>query len=398
MKIKKQSMFFILTCLIWTQSILVDYFRGILMRLPIIGDISDGIITLVFLVVIVLALPSYKITRKDIVFMFFVTIIFIFDYFIFPANREIMGSVMAEFLLLRLPLYIVGVSLSQNENRDQIISTLYILSVATLFVDIIYRFTMETPMTQEQSLYHGAMAKAYNLLPHCCLIAYGYMRKKGKFKLFCTILSGVYLLMLGTRGPVLLYFALIAVMYVFENNSRTVIARTIFLFGCATVFFSSPLYETSLLWMYQKAQSFGLSVRVFDKLLSGTANVSAGRSMLAETLLEKIVQNPVLGYGICSDRLYGAYAHNIILEFWMDFGVIFGSLLFATLLTIYIKGLLSADTVENKGLVLSLIFGSFFMLFLSDSILNVGFPMLLLGICVGNIRKSRMSYDQNKSI
>ena len=53
------------------------------------------------------------------------------------------------------------------------------------------------------SQYQGDMDLAYNLLPHCCLVAF-YARKKSIYSiLFLLYLEPFYLLMLGTRGAAL---------------------------------------------------------------------------------------------------------------------------------------------------------------------------------------------------
>lgn len=395
MTIKKQQIFSFLVCLIWTQSILVQYVRAVVMRLPIIGSFPDVVITAVFAIVIVLSLSSYKITRTDLLFLFCVFLLFSLNWMFNQKASEYVEQYMVDFLLLRLPIYIVGVSFSEFEERDKVIQIMFILSVMTIFADILYRFTFGTAMDTVQSLYEGDMDKAYKLLPHCCLIAYYAIRKTDLFKIFCMVLCGFYLFMLGTRGAALIYVVFIAFVFIIGSSSKRAIARTLVLAGGIGAFLSSSLYVSSLLWMYQKAQSFGLSVRVFDKLLTGTAANSTGRDLIRETLTEKILKNPVFGYGLFSDRVFGGgYAHNIALEFWVDFGVVFGSILIFALFAVLIRGFISADTMENKGLVISLLFSSVLMLFLSGSVFNSYFPMFLLGLCVGNIR-SQYNYSKN---
>ena len=151
----------------------------------------------------------------------------------------------------------------------------------------------------------------------------------------------------------------------------------------------SPLYNRTILWMYRQTQRLGLSIRIFDKLLSGEFAVSTGRDAIRETLLDAIARNPFLGYGLCSDRvLAGHYAHSLALELWVEFGVIFGTAILIALTVALWRGYRKADG-EIKPLILLLTFSSFFKLFLSGSYLNERFLLLLLGLCVCSIRLAK---------
>lgn len=394
MKVKRELFFNLLVILIWTQTILLQYVRAIIMRLPIIGGYPDYVIVGIFIVTMILAFPYFRISKGDLLFLFFVTTVFMLNWIFNIEAQEYIERYMVDFVLKILPLYIVGVSLALNEKREEIIYQLYVLSMITLVANVFYRYAFGTPMSMVMSRYEGAMDIAYKLLPHCCLIAYYSVKKTNMWNVILTILAGFYLLMLGTRGAALIYLICVAVLLIMGNTSKWAIARTAILAGSLGAFISSSWYEAFILWMYHKAQQLGLSIRIFDKLLLGEVSSSSGRDVIREELMSKIAERPLFGYGICGDRaIMGGYAHNILIEFWVDFGVLFGTLMLITFGIILILGYRRADGQGEKGLILTLIFSSFCMLFLSGSYLDSKLLMFLLGLCVCSMRRGKLDTE-----
>jgi len=376
--------------MIWIQTILLQYIRAVFIRLPVIGAYSDMMITAVYLALIVLSIPCYKIWRQDLAFIFIVVLVFALEWALYEDASQYLERYMVDFLVKTLPLYFVGVSLALFENKEKIIDQLYNLSMLSLVGNLVYKYAFGSAMTATASLYEGDMDLAYKLLPHCCMIAYYAVKKTNMLNVMLTVIGGLYLFMLGTRGAALIYLASIAFNLIKGRRSRGMTARIVVIFGGIGTFIASPLYEASLLWLYQRAQQFGLSVRIFDKILSGTQLASSGRDQISETLFDAIQKSPILGNGICSDRVVaGNYAHNIAIELWMEFGVIIGTGILIAIVSILIHGYLSTREEGEKGLIQSLIAASFLKLFLSSSYLNERLLFFLLGICVGSIRRGR---------
>ena len=138
------------------------------------------------------------------------------------------------------------------------------------------------------------------------------------------------------------------------------------------------------------AQSLGLSIRIFDKLLSAGQGDSSGRDVLAEKLFASVNEHFLFGTGLCSDRMtVGVYAHNIALELWVEFGVIIGTAILVALVITFLRGYIVSDSSAEKGLIITLICSSFLKLFLSGSFMDDRWFFALIGICVGAIRLSK---------
>lgn len=387
-KIKKEDMFSLLVWWIWSQDILVQYVRAVIMRLPYIGAYPDTVLAFVFVAIILAALPYYRMTKGDLVFLFSVVVIFVYQWAFHSETQEYLEHYMVSFVVKILPLYIVGVSLGKSENQEKIIRVMYILSIVTLITDLFYKLVIGIPMSAVASQYEGDMDRAYKILPHCCLIAYYAVKRTNIWNIGFSVLGGIYLLFLGTRGAAMLYLLLVTLLLIMGRRSKGAILRIVIVSGTIAVFLMSPLYNSAILWLYQMAQKLGLSIRIFDKMLNGVLGVSSGRDTIRETLMDSVTNGPLFGLGICMDRvLIGTYAHNIAIELWVDFGVFVGTAILVVLTVVLVCGYLKAEGEGEKGLILCLVFGCFLKLFLSGSYLSERLLMLLLGLCVSSIRK-----------
>lgn len=386
--IKRVFFFEFLIWMIWTQTILMQYVRAAVMRVPVIGSYPDAVIIVFYIVAIILALPEFRVNGKDILFVLGFSAVFVLEC-LFQDNPYL-DAYFPKFLITTLPLYFVGVALSEYENEEDVIYHLYILSVVTIIINFIYKVVFGTPMDAIVSQYQGDMDLAYNLLPHCCLVSFYARKRPNIFNIALTIFGAFYLLMLGTRGAALIILINIAWNLVTGSNSKKTVARIVVLFGALGAFVSSSLYNATILWMYKNAQKFGLSIRIFDKILAGTQLGSSGRDNLTEQLFVSIREHFLFGTGLCSDRmLVGTYAHNILVELWVDFGVIIGTVLLAWMAFTFIQSLCNVSNNEKKGLIVTLICASFMKLFLSSTYLDTAFLFLLIGLCVGTNRKAK---------
>ena len=388
---KKQRMpFEILLWMLWTSTILMRYVRAVVLRVPIICDFPDVVMTACFVTAILFAIRDFQVTAKDILFILVIYLVFILECLTRGQDNTYLEKYYFEFTLKTVLFYLVGASLAMNEREDEIIDHLYILSMITLPVCFAYNMIFGSPMDEIASKYQGNMDLAYHLLPHCCLIAYYAKKKTNILNVAFTIFGAFYLMLLGTRGAALMMLLCVAWTLVLDQNSKKIFARIIVLCGAVAAFIMSPLYESFILWMYKTAQNLGLSVRIFDKLLSVGQMDSSGRDVLAETLIASVKEHSFWGTGLCSDRMMvGVYAHNIALELWVEFGVIIGTIVLVALIVTFLRGYLCSTSSAEKGLIIVLICSSFLKLFLSGSFMDDRWFFALIGLCVGAIRKSK---------
>ena len=61
--------------------------------------------------------------------------------------------------------------------------------------------------------------------------------------------------------------------------------------------------------------------------LSNEINNDSGRINLTKRYLDLLLENPLLGIGMYGDRHISSYCHNLFLEIYLDFGILFGTLI-----------------------------------------------------------------------
>lgn len=138
----------------------------------------------------------------------------------------------------------------------------------------------------------------------------------------------------------------------------------------------------------------GLSTRIFEKFLEDELidyEDSSGRDKIHELLWEYIVNDRGgIGYGLGSDRLMGRsgteYAHNLVYEVWMDFGLYIGSFLLILFVLFIAKTFRKAYGNNEFNLFLILFIWSVGHLMLSGTYLEDFQVYFFIGYCVNILR------------
>ena len=126
-QINRKFLHELLIWMIWTQTILMQYVRAAVMRFPIIGAYPDAVITIIYVIVIIIALPEIKVTAHDFLFVLGFTVLFIIESLFRGQDNSYLAAYFPNFLLTTLSLYLIGVSLTADDNENGIIRHLYIL-------------------------------------------------------------------------------------------------------------------------------------------------------------------------------------------------------------------------------------------------------------------------------
>ena len=196
---------------------------------------------------------------------------------------------------------------------------------------------------------------------------------------------------MGTRGAIVCLgvYVLLCLIFITVINKPLL---TVAMFGIGYVLlFSFGLYEKILFLLYSFANSFGLSTRFFDKLLSGQISQSNSRVIIRERVLEALFKHPFTGLGIYGDRVAAGntYAHNFFIEILAQFGVIIGVVLIGLFLYLILKAfrkLVKTKRTDILSIFFVCIVSGFLKLFLSDSYIDNPFFFLLIGLSCNIIR------------
>lgn len=377
----------LLICLMWASEFSLVYINGILNKLPFIRDIKEPLLYIGLIIIIIGSLPQFlkRLHYLDYIFYFACIILYFMQFTLYPQNSQVLSEYMFMCVISAMPCYFLGKSM----NIQRILHSLYMFSLLSIAMDVFY-FLIYGHMTigqhlQDLEMYH--MHKAYALVPHIMLVFWFAMQKTNKWNITFLIIGCLLLLSYGTRGPMLSLLAFILIYILFYTNNRKTKTFTILivLVSSALIYFAPNL----ILYLTQLIENWGLSTRIVEKFIEGEIFDDSGRDNIKTMLLNLMERNPTNhnGYGILGSYFYiGTYPHNIVLDFIFSFGYYIGGVLLLILLYIFIKGVKSAQTNDEKLFAILLLSAIIIKLFFSSTFIRESLFYMAIGYCTQLIR------------
>lgn len=215
------------------------------------------------------------------------------------------------------------------------------------------------------------MALGYRLLFVSLIFAIEFQKEKKIIRyLYATISISAFIAMTiyGSRTAVLSFFVFWILKVLFCHEASTPKKRIVNIIFILVAFFT--IYEVItneaiLLYFYNVISRMGASSRILNTLISGNIALDKGRSIMWSNALQMILEHPIIGNGIYSDRNeFGIYCHQFVLELFLDFGIIIGTIIIIIFAWSTIKILLKCQNQEWKLM---------FILFFSMIIIRLNF-------------------------
>lgn len=369
---------------IWLEDIVFSYVQAFLLRLPGLNILADGFTSILLFFLALLSVPyiSNKVKINDVIFYAVCVFVYLLHLIFYQDNIDYLLPKAFEIFIKILPLYFVGLTFEPKKHTTM----LYKLSIITIWLRLVYAIVFEESMDSTASLYEGDMWSSYCLLPHICLVCYMVLSKRGILNIITLIVGLILSFSFGTRGPLLCILCLAIVYFLIIGDKKISMHVVI------AMIFVGIIVVLSFNWLmsqlYDIATRLGLSIRIFDKLSHGEFFVSDSRNDLKYTL-SKHLWDKIFGYGLAGDRvILGVYAHNIIYELWISFGVLLGTIAFLLIVAFILKTFKEIKKTRCNAILLLVLFCSCFIkLFLSGSYLNEKFLFLFFGLCVSVLRQ-----------
>lgn len=383
---------------IW--SVLIGITRNIGFSFTI--EVFDAIVWLFVIGYILLTSHKPSIHFKVLIFSLSVIIIILFSYML-TAYEYFSVSVLLSLLIGFILFFLQGSFIDFKRVSHK---QLYIVAIFTLIVSMIYSmyFVSSKKINLEDN-----MDFAYKILPAVLIIfSWLFMAEK---KIWAALLSGIatiFLLLQGTRGPLLcVAFFVVLMMYKKKDNVKAILKMGAVVLAVALVI-TLPIVQSTLISLTEKIDSSGYSSRFITMMLEGELSDGNGRDAIKETLLKEIKENPFLIRGMFSDRqatrglvdseyntIYekGTYAHSLWIEMMYDWGVFLGGILLIALFLAVLKLIQKSDR-EDSYLIMLFICTGFVYLFLSGSYLQSTDFFFLIGLLISYHKKSATSHKQ----
>lgn len=382
--------FYCLFILFWCEHTVFNYAIQIFRRIPIIGQFYLGVIPFFTLILLVLSFPYLMkgIKGEDILFYCVCIIVILLTMVVFPKNAPYIQKDLWKIIGMTIPLYFIGLRYDHNRFKE----ILYYASLIGVILTFLYQIYY---LSSGRELNPDNMGAAYNLLPSLLYLIYGAFEKKKLLYWIIVIVSFPIIFIFGTRGPMLTCVVFFVVeMFIKVISNKSFLLKFLFFCFCIGAFwfvFYTDAIFTLAKFLSDKFKHYGFSTRIFDFFLKGDIALSTGRDNLQNSIIHSILKFPVFGDGLMGDRVIsGNYVHNLFLEIWCDFGVVIGTGVLFVLICIPVKALYKERSDSwNFYFILMLVCLVFTKLMLSGSYITEPYLFLLLGLCVGTIRKNK---------
>ncbi len=391
-KLTSSTMYRFLFALLWTQYTVFPYLRQIILRLPLINAIADYILPVLIVIAAFLSVPHIlKKCRYTDIAIYAVSSVAILVTWMFSGDDilKYLEPDLVRILVYVMPFFFVGLGF-EFKKQKRMLFWLSLVGVMTTFVYQIFLLYRGVEMVDDN------MDAAYKLLPSTLYLIYTAFEWKRLRYWLATIPGIVLIFSYGTRGAMLCMFVFIAVcLYQYLLKSRSMAGKFVFAVVALVLLIfitSGTFFVSAVEWIADKFSGWGFSTRIFDMFLAGDIAHDNGRDPIIRDVWEAISNEPIIGHGIMSDRVFaGNYAHNLFLELWCQFGVILGTVIFMLLAWIPLKSLFKVKSADAKMLIWMYICMVFVKLMLSGSYLHESNLFFMLGMCLTMMRNQELT-------
>ncbi len=293
---------------------------------------------------------GFKKKPRAFVWTFAALFLFLFiEYLLFPSNGSYIFSDAFRFLVPIIVPSTLCLSCLKDVKIIEDVLCLYSWLIVLMMLFFVMRF-----------LQGQVEFESYNMgLSYALLLPLVILYKKGGMLSYIgAFVCFICILVFGSRGA--LVAGVLYIIYdIIKKNKRYlvyIVIASFFVIGLA-VSFGNYL------------ESLGISSRTLNLIIGGGFSAAEGRDNIYPKAISLIQENWFIGLGIFGDRVHmGEYCHNIILEFMLDYGMLFGSLFLIAVFVYIIKVYIRLD-FEHRNALLMYFIVLFLPLFASGSYL-----------------------------
>lgn len=395
-RIKIDSLDLLLLLAICEKNI-VRYVLYVFRLIPGLPNLNTIILHTIYILLFFISFYKQKIklNKNSVVFLFLAISNVLFSAIIYPENSIYIfnSNNFWEMIFPCLRYFLIGYAVCITKERSDVIAK---ASCIGIIIEAIYAFTF---MRSNELLATDDMSRSYQLLFNVLFVLNYTLSKKKIIPFICSIIGFIYLLAMGTRGPIIIFLSCFFILMIYKIKGRF-FTKTCISFLIVLIFyliFISNLYVSFLNISVEFFEKIGVSTRVLDFALKGDIiSYTSGRDQIYEIALEKIKESPFVGYGLYGEwKWFNWNVHNLYLETFIHYGVIIGSLLLLWLIVIVCNTFLKTKSTYVKELIIVLTCIVFIKGIFGGSFYDK-WVFFLIGICMNksNFSKGESIHDK----
>lgn len=278
----------------------------------VISRISKAILFLLLLSTVRVILC--KLTWEKVATLAVLLLVFIVNYLI-VSDKQLFLSIMIKFCMMTLPIIIV---VSCIDDYDMLLSTL----IWTSRLIAVCAFALLLSKTRNWRDYQMGLANSLTL--PAVMLLYGAFKSRNVIDFALAIIDSLVIFILGSRGALLGIAAFFILLLAVGCNrkDRRIISLVFIACICIALVFWKPI----LTWFSTIMEKTGSSSRTLRMLLSGEIFSEHGRAPIYSGIKAELLRNPFVIHGIGGERQFtgDAFAHHLVYELVMDFGLVLG--------------------------------------------------------------------------
>ncbi len=313
---------------------------------------------------------------------------YLISMIVFPQNRQYLFTEWADYA--KNPLYVIFLySVSGYIFARRLEDYDYFKSVMQGFSYTVVIMSVPVFFFAKDSSARQYMTFSYNMLTHLFFLI---LNKPKRLKIlhYITVFLGIFVFAFGgARGALL--SLLIAGVWLYVTTGKTkkkiIIGLLAVFAGIVVIFMRNEMF----LLLEALLEKLSIDSRSFSYVINGEFWDDSNRFGI---LLNGKDAIGLFGKGLMGDRsAVGSYMHNIIMEFLVQYGAIFGTLLVVALLVCIGRALSAKNTAEYRWIIILLPCG-FLKLMFTGSYLNLEPAFyIFLGFCVNALMRSGRNAD-----
>jgi O-antigen ligase len=297
----------------------------------------------------------FIITYSLLVYLTILTLI------LFPDNGKYVNTGLFYLFCVNIPCFLCLISI-----RDVIIlkKGMLLISYIIFILGLVYIYFL---LIGKITFLRYSMTFSYYLLFPALVF---FSQKKIQFTLLF-ILICIFMLLLGSRGPLLASLIYVLVITIMDSKSRKSILLTIVIL----VISAGSIFSFFVILSDQ----MGVESRTVSMILEGNITDPTNRMDLYFKTWESIKETPFLGHGLFGDRvtLSGQYCHNIFLEIFSNFGLLLGSVLILLVFIVSIRVYQNSNKDGKQLFMMFFCYGFLPLLFSGSYLVNAGFGLFI---------------------
>lgn len=342
-----------------------------------------------------------KKTKKTLILSGIFIIAVLINYILhFQTIGQTINIVIKNFITC----YIMFMIVVNIEQKEMLFKSLKVGGYFATVLTLIYIILMQDNKTL---LFENGLALQLVLIIFLPInLTYAFTEKK-TLNIIFTIIETLVICCFSSRTIIATTFALILLLTTIHyikwlksiqdgKKKRIILVLTLVLISLIFIMLINIQgISTSI---YNFLQDKGIYIRSLRLLSEGKYfSYSSGRTdTVYPEMMKKISDSPILGHGIGMDRIIDGdntyYAHNIVLEIYVSYGIIIGSAIILGIITIIAKALKS----EYRLFVIDFMFSGLIIMMLTTSYTIYRGFWLMLGVLI-NILNLKIKIGRNKN-